>query len=602
MRDLETRSPADLDEVIAGSQTHRPAPERRPAPDRRAPTRPGSTRRVALASVAVGALTASAGYGWLRGSGGADPYGSIPDEVAGDLRAQDGGDVRGPVVAGDDPRTTGAGTGGGTGSASGRSLTPVATSPALTVEHLIRRVTYGPTAGLAERVEQVGVQVWLAEQLAGTGGRDSTSQRIDSWYPLLQKSSKDLRRAAGAGGRGAVRGQFFAAVPQRATARAIWCPGQLHEVLTDFWSNHLNVYKGSPQALSRHEYDAQVIRPHVAGRFRDMLRASAFSTDMIRYLDATHSTKRQPNENYARELLELHTVGVDGGYTEKDVEQSALLLTGLRANANTDFESHFDPRVHHVGPIAVMAFRAANRTAAGGAAEITRYLDHLAAHPATARYLARKLAIRFVSDDPPARLVDRMAGAYLAADTSIAAMLRVCFGSEEFAGSPSTDKLRRPFERVVAAVRVLAPQLPADRARAVEGMAALLRMLDAHLPFAHPTPDGYPDVASAWTSPGVALEQLNGALELAAGRPSGLGLPGAEGLLPAAPTDATALVEAVGRRVLLRAPRAVERDAALAMLARAGWGPRFAPGSAEHRSAISSTCALLLCSPHHLTR
>jgi len=394
-----------------------------------------------------------------------------------------------------------------------------------------------------------------------------------------------------------VRREYFAAIPQRFTARAAWSSRQLLEVMVNFWSNHLNVHTGDKHALARHEYDA-LIRRNALGNFRDLLIASAESAEMLRYLNSTQSTKKQPNENYARELLELHTVGVGGGYTETDVQKAALLLTGWTANQGALYAPSFAPQRHYVGPITVMGFHTENGSAAGGAAEIRKYLAYLASHPSTAKHLATKLAIRFVADEPPATLVDALAKVYLDNDTAIVPVLKALFSSPEFAASAGVDKVRRPFERFVATLRVLAPHVPSGPT----GMADLMGMMAAEIPFGQPTPDGYPDVAVAWNSPGVALELLNATMAMADGLPMGVGLPGPAGLLAQPPTQAGSLVEAIARRVLLRTPTDAERRAGAAVLAGARLGPSFTAGSPQHHDAITTVATVLLCSPSHLVR
>ncbi len=473
---------------------------------------------------------------------------------------------------------------------------PVAVPRSLTVEHAVRRLTYGPTPGLAAEVAKVGLAAWIGGQLAPASVPDPAGDAIDAWYPVLARKATDLAAEA-ATKTTKVRKEYFDAIPQRFTARAAWSSRQLLEIMTNFWSNHLNVHTGSKQALARHEYDA-LIRRNALGNFRDLLVASAESAEMLRYLDSTHSSKKQPNENYARELLELHTVGVGGGYTEADVQQAALLLTGWTANADTTFAPSWKPKLHYVGPITVMGFHTENASADGGAAEIRKYLAYLAGHPATAKHLATKLAIRFVADQPPASLVDALAKVYLDHDTAIVPVLKALFSSPEFAASAASDKVRRPFERFVATLRVLAPQVPGNPS----GMKDLLGMVRAEQPFGQVSPDGYPDVAVAWSSPGVALELLNATLALADGLPMGVGLPGPAGLLAQAPTQSADLVDAVAHRVLLRAPTAAERRAGAAVLAGAKLGPTFTAGSAQHHDAITTVATVLLCTPSHLVR
>jgi uncharacterized protein (DUF1800 family) len=519
-----------------------------------------------------------------------DPEGTHrPSGSAGNPRPkQSSGAVPAGAVAPESPPSTGAGT----------PVVPVrVTVPAsLTAEHVVRRLTYGPTPGLYDEVERTGLDAWIGRQLAPQSVPDPAGDAIDAWYPVLARKATDLAAEAKTNPAKA-RKEYFAAIPQRFTARAAWSSRQLLEVMVNFWSNHLNVHTGDKHALARHEYDA-LIRRNALGNFRDLLEASAESAEMLRYLNSTQSTKKQPNENYARELLELHTVGVGGGYTEADVQQSALLLTGWTANLDTMFAPSFKPQRHHAGPITVMGFHTENASADGGPAEIRKYLAYLAGHSSTAKHLATKLAIRFVADEPPPSLVDALAKAYLDNDTAIVPVLRTLFASPEFAASAGGAKVRRPFERFVATLRVLAPHVPAGPS----GMKDLLGMVVAEAPFGHPSPDGYPDVAVAWNSPGVALELLNTTMALADGLPMGVGLPGPSGLLAHAPTQAGALVDTIAQRVLQRAATAAERRAGAAVLTGARLGPTFAAGSKQHHAAITAVATVLLCTPSHLVR
>ena len=168
----------------------------------------------------------------------------------------------------------------------------------------------------------------------------------------------------------------------------MWSKRQLFEVMCDFWANHLNITCPSTSDVwsARQVFDRDVVRKNALGRFEDMLIASAYNPSMLTYLNNAESTKLEPNENYGRELLELHTVGVDGGYTEDDMYQSALIMTGFTVNENNGLFK-YDTSYHHVGPVQVMDFTDANSTAEGGETVGRAYLKYLASHPSTARHL-----------------------------------------------------------------------------------------------------------------------------------------------------------------------------------------------------------------------
>jgi uncharacterized protein (DUF1800 family) len=272
--------------------------------------------------------------------------------------------------------------------------------------HLLRRATYGPTPELAAEVRRTGMTAWLDAQLHPlTAVADPAMDTLARRYPRQSLAVWQARDQLAPDDRWALMEEAV----DLHIARATWSRRQLLEVLADFWSNHLNVTCPSSDVWdSRHLYARDVIRKHALGTFSDMLVASARHPAMLAYLDNATSSKKAPNENHGRELLELHTVGVDGGYTEKDVRSSALILTGLSVDSDSG-EYEYKPIRHYVGPVTVMGFSHANSSALAGEAVAVAYLRYLARHPATARRIARKLAVRFVSDAPPETLVSRLA-------------------------------------------------------------------------------------------------------------------------------------------------------------------------------------------------
>jgi len=212
--------------------------------------------------------------------------------------------------------------------------------------------------------------------------------------------------------------------------------------MVDFWSNHLNVFGAlAPAWTAKSLEDRVVIRKHALASFESLLLADARSAAMLMYLGNDKSRLDRPNENYGRELLELHTVGIDAGFTEADVLNSAYVLTGRTCDEKRQY--YYRPDWHYVGPVKVLGWSSANSTATGGLAVGDSYLRYLARHPSTALALSRKLAIRFVSDDPPDSLVNALAEVYLANGTAIVPWLRALFGSAEFADSIGRKARRR---------------------------------------------------------------------------------------------------------------------------------------------------------------
>ena len=477
---------------------------------------------------------------------------------------------------------------------SGASAEPGATTNVvLDPELLLRRASYGPTAAMRAHVHEHGIGAWLAAQLSPARLPDPGGAAVTRLFPRLAWSIDAVHRTY----RGSDQQDVMYDLVAAHIGRAIWSERQLFEVMVDFWSNHLNITCPSGEVWdNRHRYDADVIRAHALGRFSDLLAASAFHPSMLRYLDNAESTGRSPNENYARELMELHTVGVNGGYTEADVRQAALLLTGWRVQ---DGDAGYDAGRHYVGPVRVMTFSHPNGPGAGVAAQ-QAFLAYLARRPATATRLAMKLAVRFAGDDPPASLVARLSAAYLRHDTAIVPVLRVLFNSPEFAASAGA-KVRRPFEQVAATARAIGVRPGTDP----EGLMQLYRMLSAtgHLPLGWGSPDGNPDRAQAWQSPAAALSVFNTTASLVHGwYPDRLVLPGPKGLLARPPSTRTAAIDAVAVQVLGRRPTAAEKSAAAVLLAGTTLPTTLRPGSWEQQETVALTAVLLLSSPAHLTR
>src|ERR1700686_28459 len=325
--------------------------------------------------------------------------------------------------------------------------------------------------------------------------------------------------------------------------RAVYSDRQLYELMVDFWENHFSIFanKDDDRYLLT-SYDRDTIRPFAMGRFRDLLGATAHSPAMLYYLDNWRSsvprpyaaTKDKPagvdggfNENYARELMELHTLGVDGGYTQKDVQEIARCFSGWtilqprgggaaaaavmgRDARDSAGKFIFRPFVHDNGEKIVLGHKI---PAGGGIKDGLMVLDIVAHHPSTAKFIATKLVRRFVSDDPPPALVDRVAQTFIKTDGDIREVLKAIFSSPEFNSADAyRAKVKRPFELAVSAVRTLGadtnggPQLHQWIARMGQPL------------YGFQTPNGYADVAESWVNTGALLERMNFALALASNR------------------------------------------------------------------------------------
>jgi len=307
----------------------------------------------------------------------------------------------------------------------------------------------------------------------------------------------------------------------RMLLRALYSPWQLREQMTWFWMNHFNVfqYKANLRVLVA-DYEERAIRPHALGRFRELLGATARHPAMLIYLDNAQNAAKRINENYARELMELHTLGVDGGYTQRDVQELARILTGFSVNFDREMPK-FIPGRHDYGDKLLLGHTIRGR----GAAEVDEALDLLARHPATARFICRKLALFFVSDDPSDVLVEQLASTFRSSDGDIAAVLRELFASAEFRASLGT-KFKDPVHYVLSAVRLAYD----DKAILNAGpMINWLGRMGEPL-YARPTPDGFALTRTEWASAGQMATRFEIARTLGYGA---AGLFRAEGPQPA---------------------------------------------------------------------
>ncbi len=460
--------------------------------------------------------------------------------------------------------------------------------------HLLRRATYGPTARSVRSIRRLGSGAWLDRQLDPAGIDDSfVEDFVASRYPNLSLGVTEAYATIGGSW------DLMFELGQAAILRAAWSERQLLEVMVDFWSNHLNVTNPSDKVWwSRHDYDRRVIRRFALGKFSQMLTASATHPAMMMYLNNAESTKDNPNENYGRELLELHTLGVAGGYDEEDMRQSTLVMTGFGISWDTG-EFAYDKWNHYVGPVSVVDWSAPNGSAKGGYDVGLAYVDHLAHHPSTAARIATKLCERFVSDEPQPALVDRLAQTYLDHDTAIAPVLRQLFRSKAFTRAIGT-KVRRPMEDVVATLRILGIQPDASGTDGLQGLYWMIEGL-SHAPMAWKQPNGYPDVASAWASAGGSLNSWNTHVSLAAHWwPDALQLPPLKDTVLPKPLPATygGLVDAVAHTLVFRKLAPAHRDAVLTFLGKTA-DDVLSRGDAAVTWRLPYLVALILDSPYH---
>lgn len=404
------------------------------------------------------------------------------------------------------------------------------------VRHVLGRLGYGSRPGDPDRVQTMGLAAWIEAQLAPERLDDRAAEArlaslavpsmspralMDAYPPAFLAKREGMAKLPIDGPR-----KMMEELQQARLLRAVYSERQLLEVMVDFWLNHFNVFVGKfPVSYYLPDYERVAIRPHALGRFRDLLGAVARHPAMLYYLDAWLSTapdvrlgerRAGLNENYARELLELHTLGVDGGYTQADVLAIARAFTGWTIDHPRPGHPRsgggfiFDSRAHDGGPKTILG-----RTfpAGGGREEGERVLDLVARHPSTARFIAAKLARRFVADDPSPALVERAAARFRETDGDIRAVLRtIAFSSEFLSAEALGAKVKTPLEFMVSALR-------ATGAETDGGVAIQRALLAMGQPlYAAQPPTGYPDRAEAWVSPGGLLARLNLAQALAASR------------------------------------------------------------------------------------
>jgi uncharacterized protein (DUF1800 family) len=404
-------------------------------------------------------------------------------------------------------------------SASAQSLDPK-------VLHVVNRISFGARPGDYERVQTIGIDRYIQEQLnpekipEPPALGDQLAPLSDLWVTAGEgvQLFRSPNNPNDANAKQQALGTFGQNVLKEATQarllRAINSPRQLEEVMVDFWFNHFNVHSGKGRTkiwLSAYERDA--IRLHALGQFRDLLDTTARHPAMLYYLDNWQNTAKGLNENYARELMELHTLGVDGGYTQADVITLAKVLTGWGLspyNATQPSASgfFFNPKQHDNSP-KVFLGKTLTQT---GEAEGAEVLDILSIHPSTAKFISLKLAQYFVSDKPPQSLVNRLQKRFLATNGEIRKVLQTLFTSPEFSNPKIyRRKYKTPYQYVVSAVRstgvTVLNTLP---------LSTTLQQLSMPI-YGCPTPDGYKQTETNWLNPDSTVRRLNFAVNLGNG-------------------------------------------------------------------------------------
>lgn len=384
--------------------------------------------------------------------------------------------------------------------------------------HLLSRAAFGPWPGDVEHMKKIGCEAWLEEQLKPESINDSLCDLRAQRFDVLRLKASEAYNWK----KPALRD----AITSHTLLRAIYSKRQLHEVMVEFWTDHFNIDLEKGDCIYfKPADDRDVIRKHALGNFRELLRASATSPAMLVYLDGRSNKitpqKPVPNENYAREIMELHTLGVNGGYSQKDIYEAARCLSGWTVNLRKDKQSllkqykqptrgetFFNVELHDNGAKSVLGHTVPS---GGGEADLDRLVEILCQHPSTAKHIATKLCRHFVSDPPPEALISEVARSFAETRGDIKAMLRVIFKSEAFSNTRGV-LLKRPFRYVVSSLRATAADTHAHAS-----LIVWLHRMGQSL-FQYPTPDGYPDSENPWM--GTLLWRWNYSLNLANGNQS----------------------------------------------------------------------------------
>jgi uncharacterized protein DUF1800 len=378
--------------------------------------------------------------------------------------------------------------------------------PAAQNRHMLARFTSGPSAERFADVDAAGgADAWFKEQLSPHRIPDHEADALHSWFPVLSLTPLEMWERYKEGTQEGW--QMMQDLASWLMLRRLITKRQVEELMVDFWSNLLHVASPATNVwVWRVEYE-KMIRRHALGRFDDLLQAAIRHPAMGLYLNNVDSTAMAINENLGRELLECHTVGIDGGYTENEVIDSARILTGFHVDVNGTWEDSYIPDNHWVGRVKVMGFSSPN-SQRNGRPVLSQYLSYLAHHPATAERLCRRLAVRFVSDTPSDALVNMLAKVYLDSDTDIVPVLKAMVASDEFRGS-AMQKVRTPVEDALAtwtATRAVIqrPRHDQDAAKQLINVSKAI----GQVIYDWPSPNGFPDVAPAWTSSGRILSSI----------------------------------------------------------------------------------------------
>lgn len=385
---------------------------------------------------------------------------------------------------------------------------PADVDPSSLVHKLVNRITFGGSESELALAESMGYEGYLEYQLNHTAIDDSIADARVAPLSTVFMSANDLFQDDD---NRPTTSQIRNELTEHLTIRAVYGTRQLHERMVEMWTDHFNIAitDDDPQYLKTVD-DRDVIRSNALGNFGTLLTASAHSPAMLVYLNNNLSTALSPNENYAREIMELHSLGVDGGYTQQDVVQVARCFSGWTRygsasnNAPNCGKFLYSSGRHATGAKTVFAgtpqqLNIPNRSASLGKADGDDVLNALKFHPSTARFIATKICRHFVAEDPSSKLVDKVAAAYTSSGGDIKSMLRVALAPNVIAAAP--PKFKRPFHLIVSALRALSANITSTT-----GLRSQYS-LAGHAPYTWLTPDGYPDKLAHWS--GLLLPRWN---------------------------------------------------------------------------------------------
>ncbi|MFT7619138.1 MAG: hypothetical protein ACI97A_002787 [Planctomycetota bacterium] len=421
--------------------------------------------------------------------------------------------------------------------------------------HTLSRITFGADDDLLERVESIGLKTWLERQFAHPGMDKRTAGMLAKFGSLNLTSEEIYKQYAGDRKK---RGQVGPELKGSIVIRATLNNWQVAEVMTEFWRNHLNIDRAKSSSLqyTATHYEQEVLRKHVFGDFHSMLSASAKHPAMLVYLD-NHISRKPPtktelksvarrvrqktgskergqeaasiaaqrglNENYARELMELHTLGVDNGYTQKDVVEVARALTGWTINLDKQkYEFLYQESMHDGGDKFVLGRMVPREKRRNGIVEGEKILARLATHKNTAQFLAKKLCIYLITDEPPQKLINQVAGYLKRSKFDLGITVQKILNSDEFRSREYFGcKFKTPMEFVISCLRAVDAEISSTTA-----LTAWLEEMGQPI-YGCEDPTGFSDTAESWRDPGIMAFRWKFALDLVQGKIKGVRIPDA---------------------------------------------------------------------------